>query len=146
MKNVHISTQRALSRRHFLRGTGVLLGLPYYDAMPIPKVVAFYNEVAQTFPDMSIMIYHNPVNHRVHIPMRVFPELVKNFLADYASEHFEIACYRSLITAADECDQSDIADICTEIMGEEEAMAEWIEEQIPEVTRMILAQTTSASS
>lgn len=33
MKPVHISTQRALSRRHFLRGTGVLLALPLLDAM-----------------------------------------------------------------------------------------------------------------
>ena len=33
MKTVHISNQRALSRRHFLRGTGVLLGLPLLDAM-----------------------------------------------------------------------------------------------------------------
>jgi hypothetical protein len=33
MKNVHLSTQRPLSRRHFLRGTGVLLGLPLLDAM-----------------------------------------------------------------------------------------------------------------
>jgi hypothetical protein len=33
MKNFHISVQRPLSRRHFLRGTGVLLGLPLLDAM-----------------------------------------------------------------------------------------------------------------
>lgn len=33
MKNVHLSTQRALSRRHLLRGAGVLLGLPLLDAM-----------------------------------------------------------------------------------------------------------------
>jgi hypothetical protein len=33
MKTVHIHTQRALSRRHFLRGTGVLLGLPLLEAM-----------------------------------------------------------------------------------------------------------------
>jgi hypothetical protein len=33
MKTVHIPTQRALSRRHFLRGTGVLLGLPLLEAM-----------------------------------------------------------------------------------------------------------------
>jgi len=33
MKNVHVSTQRALSRRHLLRGAGVLLGLPLLDAM-----------------------------------------------------------------------------------------------------------------
>jgi trans-o-hydroxybenzylidenepyruvate hydratase-aldolase len=59
-------------------GQGVLLGVPYYSTMPIPKVIDFYKEVAETFPDMSIMIYHNPVNHRVHIPVRAFPELVKN--------------------------------------------------------------------
>jgi hypothetical protein len=33
MKTFHISNQRALSRRHFLQGTGVLLGLPFLDAM-----------------------------------------------------------------------------------------------------------------
>ncbi len=59
-------------------GEGVLLGLPYYDALPIPKVIAFYKDVAEAFPDLSIMIYHNPVNHRVHIPVRAFEELVKN--------------------------------------------------------------------
>ncbi len=33
VKTVHFSTPHRLSRRHFLRGTGVLLGLPLLDAM-----------------------------------------------------------------------------------------------------------------
>jgi hypothetical protein len=33
MKTVHICTPHTLSRRHFLRGAGVLLGLPLLDAM-----------------------------------------------------------------------------------------------------------------
>src|SRR5262245_27684301 len=33
MKTIHISTQHKLSRRSFLRGTGVALGLPLLDAM-----------------------------------------------------------------------------------------------------------------
>lgn len=33
LKSVQIATPRALSRRHFLRGAGVLLGLPLLDAM-----------------------------------------------------------------------------------------------------------------
>ncbi len=33
MKTVHICTSHTLSRRHFLRGAGVLLGLPLLDAM-----------------------------------------------------------------------------------------------------------------
>jgi len=33
MKNFHVCTPHTLSRRHFLRGAGVLLGLPLLDAM-----------------------------------------------------------------------------------------------------------------
>jgi ferritin-like metal-binding protein YciE len=65
-------------------------------------------------------------------------ELIKNFLSDYAAEHFEIASYRSLVAAAQELGQPAIAVICEEILMEEEAMAEWIEQRIPEVTRMML--------
>jgi ferritin-like metal-binding protein YciE len=71
-------------------------------------------------------------------------ELVKNCLADYGSEHFEIACYRSLIAAAEEIDQPEIAEICSDILADEEAMAAWLEEQIPEITRVVLHQTTTA--
>lgn len=71
-------------------------------------------------------------------------ELVKNCLSDYAAEHFEIACYRSLIAAAEIEQQPEIARICSEILREEEAMAQWFEEQIPEVTRMMLEQSAHA--
>ena len=71
-------------------------------------------------------------------------ELVKNALADYAAEHFEIACYRSLIAAADEIGHAEISSICSEILRDEEAMAAWLEQQIPEVTRMVLHQATTA--
>lgn len=71
-------------------------------------------------------------------------ELIKNMLADYASEHFEIACYRSLIAAAEEAGKPAVAEICSEILEDEEAMADWLEEQIPEVTRLVLHQVTHA--
>lgn len=71
-------------------------------------------------------------------------ELVKNCLADYGMEHFEIACYRSLIAAAEELGEPEIAELCREILTEEEAMAHWLEEQIPEVTRHTLQQETHA--
>lgn len=58
-------------------GQGVLLGVPYYYKLPIKDVVSFYQEISGLFPDLSIMIYHNPTNHRVHIPVAAFPELVK---------------------------------------------------------------------
>ena len=71
-------------------------------------------------------------------------ELVKNVLADYASEHFEIACYRSLIAAAEAADKPEIAEICGEILEEEEAMAAWLEEQIDDTTRLVLQQHSHA--
>lgn len=49
-KNVHVSTQRALSRRHFLRGTGVLLGLPLLDAM----LPAFARAAADGHPESLV--------------------------------------------------------------------------------------------
>lgn len=67
-------------------------------------------------------------------------EIVKNFLSDYAMEHFEIACYRSLIAAADDLGETEISQICRGILVEEEEMAAWLEERIPEVTRLTLQQ------
>jgi dihydrodipicolinate synthase/N-acetylneuraminate lyase len=67
-------------RMRFVRdagGQGVLLGLPHYEPLPIADIATFYREVAEMFPELSIMIYHNPVNHHVHIPVHVFPDLVK---------------------------------------------------------------------
>jgi ferritin-like metal-binding protein YciE len=71
-------------------------------------------------------------------------EILKNCLHDYASEHFEIACYRSLIAAAEELEQPVIARHCFEILRDEEAMASWLEENIPKVTRMTLHQVMHA--
>ena len=69
-----------VQKMNFVReagGQGVLLGVPYYYKLPIRDVVAFYQKISELFPDLSIMIYHNPTNHRVHIPVAAFKELVK---------------------------------------------------------------------
>ena len=57
-------------------GQGVLVGVPYYYKLPIRDVVSFYKSIGELFPELSIMIYHNPPNHRVHIPVYAFNELV----------------------------------------------------------------------
>jgi len=59
-------------------GEGVLMGLPYYDGLSMPKIVDFYKQLCSAFPDISFMIYHNPPNHKATIPVRAFPELIKN--------------------------------------------------------------------
>jgi len=79
-------------------------------------------------------------------------ELVKNALSEYAMEHFEIACYSSLVAAAEEAGQIDIAHVCSEILREEATMANWLEDEIPKITRAHLegaarrTPTASASS
>lgn len=70
--------------------------------------------------------------------------IVKNVLSDYASEAFEIACYRSLIVAAEELGQTRIAETCRQILAEEEAHAAWLNEQIDDVTRLMLHQEAHA--
>jgi ferritin-like metal-binding protein YciE len=65
-------------------------------------------------------------------------EVVKGSIMSYVFEHLEIACYRSLIGAAEELGDIETAEVCTEILREEEAMADWLEKQLPEVTREFL--------
>lgn len=65
-------------------------------------------------------------------------EIMKNFLSDYATEHFEIACYRSLVIAANEAGHPKIASVCEEILQEELDMAEWIEENMHKAVQLTL--------
>lgn len=65
-------------------------------------------------------------------------EIMKNALSDYAAEHLEIACYRSLIIAAEEIGELEVARICNEILADEESMAQWLEQKLPEMTRLSL--------
>ena len=60
-------------------------------------------------------------------------DLVKSVLNDYAAEHMEIASYRSLIVSAQEIGQPAIVEACQGILRDEEAMASWLEEQMPTI-------------
>jgi ferritin-like metal-binding protein YciE len=73
-------------------------------------------------------------------------ELVKNALADYAAEHFEIACYRALITGARALGASDVAQVCEQILREEEDMARWLESRLPMVVQQYLGTEVAAGS
>lgn len=56
---------------------GTLLGVPYYDAQSPEYIANFYTEIAELFPNLAFIIYHNPVNHKVKIPVSVFHRLAK---------------------------------------------------------------------
>jgi ferritin-like metal-binding protein YciE len=65
-------------------------------------------------------------------------EIIKNAIADYTFEQFEIASYRALIAAAEELGETHVAQTCRENLREEEEMASWLENQLPEITRQFL--------
>jgi ferritin-like metal-binding protein YciE len=62
-------------------------------------------------------------------------ELMKNGLADYATEHFEIACYRALEAAAESLGDRHTVEMCREIIRDEQEMAEWLAMQIPKLAQ-----------
>jgi hydratase-aldolase len=60
------------------KADGVLLGMPYYFASTVDNAVRFFREIAEMFPKLNIMIYHNPSLHNVTLPVEAFKELVKS--------------------------------------------------------------------
>ncbi len=63
---------------------------------------------------------------------------VKDAMACYAIEHFEIASYLAISTAAREMGHEEIASVCETITTEEQDMADWLEMQLPMVVRQHL--------
>jgi ferritin-like metal-binding protein YciE len=70
-------------------------------------------------------------------------EITKNFLADYAAEHFEIASYQALIATAQQIGEHQCIPVLERILEEEIAMARWIEDNIPLAVRIGLERTAT---
>jgi ferritin-like metal-binding protein YciE len=70
-------------------------------------------------------------------------ELMKNALADYGAEQFEVACYTALVTSARELGYPDIAHMCEQNLKEDEEMARWLRQQLPAVTSLMLTRTAT---
>ncbi|PYQ56668.1 MAG: hypothetical protein DMF53_24785, partial [Acidobacteria bacterium] len=70
-------------------------------------------------------------------------ELVKNALSDYAAEHFEIASYRALITAARLLGENQVVQVCEAILRDEQDMANWLEQNLPNVVQEYLNVQTA---
>lgn len=67
-------------------------------------------------------------------------EISKNFLSDYAAEHFEIASYKGLIIAAEQAGAPEIIPTLRESLREEEAMAEWIADNLPKAIGIVMSK------
>ena len=72
-------------------------------------------------------------------------EILKNSLANFAFENFEIAAYTSLLTAADMCGATSATLLLEQNLAEERRTAEMIEQMLPTITeRFILRQAAGA--
>lgn len=71
-------------------------------------------------------------------------ETLKNLIAGNAFENFEVACYTSLIAAAEECGLEEIKEVCEKILEQEEAMAQWFKDEIGPATRQFLSEKSGA--
>jgi len=70
-------------------------------------------------------------------------EVLKNSFAGYAFEHFEIASYTALALFADAAGEPRIAETARAICQQEQNMADWLEEHLPDVVEEHLALMAS---
>jgi ferritin-like metal-binding protein YciE len=73
-------------------------------------------------------------------------EVVKASLADYTFENMEIASYKIIIAAAEEVGDSETKRVCQEILHEEEAMASWLEQNLPSLTAQYLKREETGAT
>lgn len=70
-------------------------------------------------------------------------EVIKGVLASYTFEHMEITSYRILIAAAEACGATDVARVCQDILAEEVAMADWLNDHLEEITEIYLSRANT---
>ncbi len=68
-------------------------------------------------------------------------EVMKNSLANFAFEHYEIASYASLITLAEAVQHSAALQLLGQSLREEQAMAQWIADHLKETTLTFLQRS-----
>ncbi|UXY13670.1 DUF892 family protein [Chitiniphilus purpureus] len=77
--------------------------------------------------------------------MAVSDEVVKGAMSGYVFEHMEIASYTVLIAAAEAVGDVETKRECMAILEQEVAMAQWLREHLPQVTRTFLARDQAES-
>lgn len=73
-----LNTRDTVDRIRFLEDLGiqgVFLGRPMWGGLGADTMAAFYRDIADTFPDMAIVLYDNPEAFKGPIPSPVYAEL-----------------------------------------------------------------------
>jgi ferritin-like metal-binding protein YciE len=69
--------------------------------------------------------------------------VLKNTFANYAFEHYEIASYRALIEMAQAAGDQESITLLRQTLQEEEKMAQWIGDHLPETVNTYVSRTTA---
>ncbi|MBD7975780.1 ferritin-like domain-containing protein [Serpens gallinarum] len=75
--------------------------------------------------------------------MAMSDEVVKGAMSGYVFENMEIASYTVLIEAAKAAGDIETQRACETILPQEIAMADWLREHLPELTRAFLARSAA---
>jgi ferritin-like metal-binding protein YciE len=70
-------------------------------------------------------------------------EVTKGAMASYTFEHFEISAYRELSAAAERCGDTETKQVVEDILKEEQAMADWLYDELPRVAGQFLERAGS---
>jgi ferritin-like metal-binding protein YciE len=70
-------------------------------------------------------------------------EVLKGTFASVSLEAYEIAAYKSLIAMAQACNEPAVADVCRQILREEESMFQFLDSNIEQVTRTYMSKAVS---
>ena len=97
----------------------------------IEKCLKSLGSDTSTFKDLASRFFGIAQAYAVAV---VPDESVKDCLAVYTYQHFEIAAYIALGAAALMLEEPDVARMCNDHLEQERAMASWLEQQIPEMT------------
>lgn len=86
----------------------------------------------------TVMSFVGNMAAMAHAPAQ--DEVLKNTMANFAFEHYEIASYKSLLTLADVTAHSSGTSALKQSLSEEEAMASWINDHIAGTVRTYLSR------
>ncbi len=91
----------------------------------IAKCLDTFGEDTSTWKDISAKIGGNMSGMFTDL---VDNDMLANSIADYATEHVEIAFYKSIKLAAQQEGEDEVVRACDEILQDEEEMAKWLED------------------
>ena len=101
----------------------------------LEEILASLNESHSALKDAALSLTGNlaAIGHAF-----AGDEVIKNSFANYAFENFEIASYTGLITLAEDGFQSSLSALQMSLQ-EEQRMADWVREQIPNTMRRYIS-------